>query len=284
MIFEKFLKAYKFFIILSFCFFVIGNQACVSAQENSGYNPPVMFEDLTPPMVRPDTKTGNIIEPKKSVRPDIVRPPVMQKPIIEPPLKKVDAPKESAIKGPKTMPALPAVSVDRQITFNGDEDNGPTIFERQQKSLKAKQNENPPSEVKEKEIEAFVPRPKDTKNPSIFDDSNQSALKKVIPFEKGQIALSSDTTNSLAAGVVKELDDEDKKEWRVQIKSFATPYGTGISSDKRVALSRALSLRSSLIAQGVSANKIDVLAEGLGSENGKSEDKIDLYLYAPPSK
>jgi outer membrane protein OmpA-like peptidoglycan-associated protein len=177
-------------------------------------------------------------------------------------------PSESAIHGPKTMPALPTQSVDGQVLYEGQEaaSSEPTILERHQQQ----------AEQKSEPVKPVVPRPKEGVAPASFDKAErQNALKKTIPFQPGQIGLKTEEADPIAAGVVKELDDDERKDWRVQIKSFATPSGTGLNSDRRVALSRALSLRSTLITQGVPAGSIDVLAEG------GQEDRIDIYLYGP---
>ena len=294
------------------------------AQADAGYSPPPMFEDMTPPMVRPEKPTGNLVEKKVSPPPVVEK--VQEKPVVVAPRVSVnpDAPKirpipippkkpaavpatpqasvpsapgfekpkyESAIKGPKTMPALPAEKVDTQVLYNGDEDKGAqqTIFERQQKiaaeerktatQAVAPVSANKASDKTVEPIDPVVPRPKDASAAVRFETETQQALKKIIHYEPGQIRLVEDLTNSIAAGVVQELDAEDKKDWRVHIKSYATPHGDGISSDKRIALSRALSLRSSLIEQGVAANRMDVLSEGIPADGTKGKDRIDLYLY-----
>jgi hypothetical protein len=283
-----------------------------------------MFDDMTPPMVRPEKPSGNLVEKKVSPPPVVEK--MQEKPVVVAPRVSVDpdAPKirqipippkkpaaapvvsqapapsmpasekpkyESAIKGPKTMPALPAEKVDTQVLYNGDEDKGAqlTIFERQQKMAAEEKKTatqavttvpaNISSGKAVEPIDPVVPRPKDSSSAVRFETETQQALKKVIHYEPGQIRLVEGVTNSIAAGVVKELDTEDKRDWRVHIKSYATPHGDGISSDKRIALSRALSLRSSLIEQGVPANRMDVLAEGIPADGTKGVDRIDLYLY-----
>lgn len=184
-------------------------------------------------------------------------------------------PHVSAIKGPKTMPALPTGEVAAEPLFKAEENPAePTMFERQQ--IKAQE------EVKKDtaEITPVVPRPKEGVEPLSFDPGEQGALKKSFPFQPGQIRLEEAQTDEIAAGVVKELDGDDKEDWRVQIRSYATPSGTGLASDRRIALNRALSLRTSLIAQGVPAGKIDVMAEGqVPAQGGSATDRIDLYLY-----
>lgn len=434
--FEKFLKRFS---LLSVSFLTLGSVPAL-AQSDAGYAPPPMFEDMTPPMVRPEGKDGYLVEPKKSentpavqsnapvpkppgvmprvsvdpnanpvqaaptpapapapvvaptapvvpVPPPVVeapKPPVMQKPIVEerpvpkpaprkvskpvekaavptpkpavvpapvPPQKPVvatpkqeepapaittqapavpatpkepvvmDKPQEaapqplppvaekpvekpveeqvppppepeqkaepakpvaptprdpsvSAIKGPKTMPAMPAGNVDQQVTFDAapDSKKEETILERQQ---------NEPKEEATLTPKPFVPAPKAGVAPAAFERGEQGALKKTIEYKPGQIGLPDNEVDPVAAGVVRELDKDDKKDWRVQIRSYATPNGAGLSSDRRTSLSRALSLRSSLIAQGVSASRIDVLSSGSDTDGKGPADRIDLYLYGP---
>jgi outer membrane protein OmpA-like peptidoglycan-associated protein len=201
-------------------------------------------------------------------------PPSAAAPAIEP--VKRD-PHVSAIKGPKTMPALPARNVEQQVTFEAAPETPETIMERHRKEAQAKRAGEPT-------LTPVVPAPNPNVQPAEFDRGGQDVLKKIIPFQPGQISLPSADADPIVAGVVKELDREEMKDWRVQIKAYATPHGTGLSSDRRIALSRALSLRSTMIAQGVPASKIDVLAEGLQSEGASPPDRIDLYLYGPKDK
>lgn len=184
-------------------------------------------------------------------------------------------PQESVIKGPKVMPSLPVQGVEGEVTYQPAPapTSEQTILERNQKAA---------DETKtEKEIIPIVPAPKENITPATFDRGGQDALKKSIVYQPGQIGLESADADPIAAGVSTELDREENKDWRVQIRSFATPHGTGASSDRRIALSRALSLRTELIKQGVSASRIDVLAEGLQTDASKPGDRIDLYLYGP---
>ncbi len=372
-----------------------------SLAQDSGYAPPPMFDDMTPPMVRPESNNGYIVEPKASPNTELppetpnakpvilprVSPapgaadsprattaPVQQKPVVAPPApvppkkmqpiidpkdtqvrkapagkpvekpavkapvvekpktvapvppqkpvaekaikKKIEAPsapakpetpvepvkkpaensrptttdertapikrdpKESAIKGPKTMPALPTEDIVKQNTFQAEkpaeERETQTIMERHKRQTEE-------AKKTEQKKEPVAVKPKADVPPASFQKGEQGAMKRTIPFAQGQIGLSSEEINPVAVAVTQELDREGQEEWRVQIKAYATPYGTGVSSDKRIALSRALSLRTALIEQGVPAARIDVLAEGQQSGAGDKADRIDLYLYGPES-
>lgn len=401
-------KSSKLFSLIALA--LLGSSSYALAQD-AGYTPPPMFEDMTPPMVRPESKDGYltpqlsspntplppaeaptqvrpIVAPRVSIDPNSpraaapapvpaqpsapvtttttvpvqpsiapaapIQPPKMMQPIIEqekprakppvakprapavtvpkveapkapapvPPLKpeiqaeqpKIEKPvvpvapasaedkkeaqtptsspkakeddrtvrvkrdpKESAIQGPKTMPALPTETIDSQPTFETKPvDQEKTILQRHQEEVK--------KETEKAEPIAPVAVPKPNVAPAAFDKGAQGALKKSIEFQQGQIGLSSAEIDPIAAAVNKELDAEGKKDWRVQIRAYATPYGTGVSSDRRIALSRALSLRTALIAQGVPAARIDVLAEGGAPEGGKPDDRIDVYMYGPATE
>ncbi len=184
---------------------------------------------------------------------------------------------KGSVTGPKTMPAIPTEGVDGQVLFESDDQTQEqTILERHQIQTEEKH--------KAETLVPIVPRPKENVTPATFESGEQNAMKRSIPFEPGQIRLPAEIADPIAAGVVQELDKNDRSDWRLQVRAFATPHGTGLSSDRRIALSRALSLRSTLITQGVAAERIDVLAEGVESTGGQSGDRIDLYLYGPKSE
>lgn len=190
----------------------------------------------------------------------------------------------SVVTGPKTMPAVPTEDVDNQVLFNGDDDApSQTILERHQSETRKKRQEE------KKRIEAAKPVPPPVKEDAApaaaktrtFEENGQDAIKRSLPMQPGQISLSPPLAQQIAADVMQELGTESKKGWRIQIRAYAAPHGAGLSSDKRIALSRALALRSTLITQGVAPDKIDVLADGL--ENS-GDERIDLYLYGPKAR
>lgn len=98
-----------------------------------------------------------------------------------PPIKVVSPrdPSQSAITGPKTMPALPATSVDQQFENNKASEDGETMLERRQKEVQDKSETLTP----------IVPAPNPNVTPAEFEKGKQGALKKIIPFTPGQMAL-----------------------------------------------------------------------------------------------
>lgn len=373
MIYGKFLNRFSLFALVAGCIVPAAAHA-----QNAGYTPPPMFEDMTPPMMRPDGQDGYIVTPKTSSAPDLAPaprpailapqvpvkqpivpvapaapaapapPPKMMAPIVEetsvprhkvpvkpateeartapvsspvpakkpqPPVKAVvaetpapvapapqaeaapvvqpqssqttvtetpkadEAPYVSAITGPKTMPSLPVQSVDGQVTFQAEQKTSePTILERlnQKDAAPSKTANAEPAKTLEP---ILPPSPKQGVAPASFDKGEQNVLKKSIVLQPGQIALVQEDSDPIVAGVIKELDGND--DWRVQVKAYATPFGNGLSSDRRIALGRALSLRTAMIEQGITPNRIDIMAEGMQTDDSKPGDRVDIYLYGP---
>ena len=68
--------------------------------------------------------------------------------------------------------------------------------------------------------------------------------------------------------------------WRMQIQAFASPQGKELISARRISLSRALALRSWLLAHGVEPQRLDLRALGLQSDRNPL-DRIDLVFFNP---
>ncbi|MEZ0225689.1 MAG: OmpA family protein [Alphaproteobacteria bacterium] len=75
--------------------------------------------------------------------------------------------------------------------------------------------------------------------------------------------------------VIRQL--KDMGEGRLQVRGFATGEDGGKPSARRIALSRALSVRSYLMDKGIKATRVDVRA--MGSETERSPlDRVDLIF------
>ncbi len=82
-------------------------------------------------------------------------------------------------------------------------------------------------------------------------------------------------TEALLATVAAHLDHDETL--RLQLKAYAGGGADAASHARRLSLSRALSVRSELIEQGVRSTRIDVRALGNKSEGGAS-DRVDIIL------
>ncbi len=69
-------------------------------------------------------------------------------------------------------------------------------------------------------------------------------------------------------------------ERRIQINAYAAGTQETVSAARRLALSRALNVRSYLIEQGVRSTRIDVRAIGLPEDTGPA-DRVDILLLTP---
>ena len=193
---------------------------------------------------------------------------------------------KGVVTGPKTMPAVPAQAVEAVDLAAPLQDeikaNEPTILERHQNEQAKAETPDVPSAAKA--ADAIAAAQAAGVAPAEFETGvAQNVLKKILPYAPGQTELGQTDLTAIGAGILKELDKRDN--WRIQIRSYATSQGEGVSSDKRIALSRAIALRHSLVKQGVRASRIDVRAEGQQpAATGLSPDRIDLYLYSPTEK
>jgi len=195
------------------------------------------------------------------------------------------APTSGVVRGPKTMPALPAAKVTQEILYDGDSASQETIFERHQKTLKARSDTTTQNGIKSSsKILKPVPKPikSNIKKAGFVPEPRPGVLKRTLPFTQGDILLPPASLAPLVQDVQSELSGKDA--WRIMIRSFASPVGEGLSSDKRIALSRAVSVRKALLDSGIDPGRIDIRAEG-AYQNPKDQpaDRIDLYLFDPQS-
>lgn len=69
----------------------------------------------------------------------------------------------------------------------------------------------------------------------------------------------------------------EESDGRLQLKAYAGGTGETLSSARRLSLSRALSVRSFLIEQGIRSTRIDVRALGRAEDSGPPE-RVDIVL------
>jgi hypothetical protein len=69
----------------------------------------------------------------------------------------------------------------------------------------------------------------------------------------------------------------EESDGRLQLKAYAGGTAETLSSARRLSLSRALSVRSFLIEQGIRSTRIDVRALGRAEDSGPPE-RVDIVL------
>ena len=91
-----------------------------------------------------------------------------------------------------------------------------------------------------------------------FSKINVGQALRII-FEQKEIKVPNDAKTELAK-LAKQIID--KKELRIQLMAFAAMDGMSVSKARRKSLSRALSVRSFLMKNGLRSTRIDVRALG----------------------
>lgn len=253
---------------------------CLAQTEPSapeGYVPPPLFgspSDVTPvfrksatdswgeknhrPIVKPRVSVSNENEPLE-YKPYI--PPVkpLKKPVKEQPLKKAPPP-PGIVKGAKTMPAVPAGGVQSDQTFTAAPDKPEdTLLERHRKKQTARQK-------RVENITAAPPPP---------EEDVQDLTKLSLPFSAGQTALDTKQALTISHNIARRLRQDPAL--RLQIESFAGAVDSGRSSDRQVALNRALAIRKVLLSENIAPHRIDVRAMGAKTDQTPLE-RVDLYL------
>lgn len=199
---------------------------------------------------------------------------------------------EGVVTGPVSMPSVPTQRVETEQLVHvapASGEDGITIMERHQRQMKGEQAEQKketvePAKKDSSKDTGAVEKTASKTPPADFEIGDaEDVMKKMLPFQPGQISLQETDVAAIGSGILEELEKRDL--WRIQIRSYATSHGEGMNSDKRIALSRAIALRKALVEQGVRPSRIDVRAEGDAPlPEGKSGDRIDIYLYKPTVK
>jgi outer membrane protein OmpA-like peptidoglycan-associated protein len=112
--------------------------------------------------------------------------------------------------------------------------------------------------------------------PSV-DQQGESAYISV-PFMPGDESATPEILGKIDAEVLPILAKNPN--WRIQIQAFSSPDNEVRSSARRMALSRALSVREYLIQKGIEAPRLDVRALGMETDRNPL-DRIDFVFFDP---
>jgi outer membrane protein OmpA-like peptidoglycan-associated protein len=97
-------------------------------------------------------------------------------------------------------------------------------------------------------------------------------------FDDGESAFGDAMAPPLAE-LLKDLKADDRR--RVQLLAYAASAGGNASKARRLSLSRALSVRAYLMAQGIASTRMDVRALGDQKNSGGPADRVDLKVLVP---
>ncbi len=230
-------------------------------------------DDFTPPAFEPKVEA-----PVDSGKPAIVSKPPSMPPAVLAPVRPVAQPAIAApISSPvETPPAAPPAVVAAPTPLPAP---APVIAERPA----------PAPVATPAPVPAATPAPVDQAtavNPAITDHQATGPVEEpsapVVPtmadltleFAGNSSDLSPDTQTKLN-NIVKQVSEMDSG--KLQVRGYATGEDGSKSSARRIALSRALSVRSYLMDKGVKPTRVDVRA--MGSESDRTPlDRVDLIF------
>lgn len=106
--------------------------------------------------------------------------------------------------------------------------------------------------------------------------SAKSSGPAMITFATGEVTLSDEAADTISSDVVAAMKQTPNS--RVQIVAYSTASDGKESSARRTSLSRALSVRSYLISQGIDATRMDVRAMGVPTAAADAADKVDMIV------
>lgn len=121
---------------------------------------------------------------------------------------------------------------------------------------------------------ATATAPSDTKVASIDRSASDPDGAIRIFFDAGSSDIPADALGQITA-IANALANDPAQ--RLQLKAYAAASADSASLARRLSLTRALTVRSALIEQGVRSTRIDVRALG-GKDAGDTPDRVDIFI------
>lgn len=208
-------------------------------------------------------------------------------------------------RGVPIMPAVPAPHVDSQPLASellkttsmpskamrdiSDYDTLPPVQSSSVNAIDLTESVTPqkPATAPEKIMQASLPQPEKMNSKPMVPRlppkaSNEEKDFVTLPFAPETADLTEEISRSLYRDVVPMM--MKNQHWRIQIQAFASAQGRGgISSARRMSLSRALSIRTFLLDQGIEPHRMDVRALGIKTDRTPL-DRVDLVFFDPSEK
>ena len=173
------------------------------------------------------------------------------------------------VKGPKTMPAVKKSNVDTETLFQPENSQPTGLIDRVQEQKKEQE--------KKDRIAIVAPPPSlEVEQDILLERLKDNTQKMLLPFSPAVSEVNSSQKFALQK-ILLEMDKNINS--KIQIKSFASPQGGEESSDRRIALSRALEIRYFFLSQGVDARRIKLRALG-GQTTVTPMDRVEIYLVS----
>ncbi len=178
---------------------------------------------------------------------------------------------EGVVKGPKTMPAAKKQSVEAEVTFDKVEEpatDGAILERIQQEEIKEDPQKQEEAQAKLENIKQKIPLP------SLVKQSDGSQKVTMLYTEK-QAEVKDTQINTLEQIVIPAMGKNEDS--RLIIEAYASSQDDSLNADRRLALSRALSIRDYIMSKNIASNRIDV--RSLGAEgNIQPLDRVELII------
>lgn len=129
-------------------------------------------------------------------------------------------------------------------------------------------------EARETTTAATTTAPSDTKVAAIDRSADGPDGSIRIFFDGGSSDIPTDALGQITA-IANALANDPAQ--RLQLKAYAAASDDSASLARRLSLTRALTVRSALIEQGVRSTRIDVRALG-GKDAGDTPDRVDIFI------
>ena len=129
-------------------------------------------------------------------------------------------------------------------------------------------------EARETTAAATANAPSETNVASVDRAAGGSEGSIHIFFDSGSSDIPADALGQITA-IANALASDPTQ--RLQLKAYAAASADSASLARRLSLTRALTVRSALIEQGVRSTRIDVRALG-GKDAGDRPDRVDIFI------
>ncbi len=183
--------------------------------------------------------------------------------------KKVSTPASAGVvKGPKTMPSNKKENVETEILFKSEKQSPSNLMDRLQETEEkaaAPQKNNEPAPINPSTGYTLP-------NLDVMADGSQ---KLNLIFQKSQATLAPEQINTLNILIIPAL--KKGKNTRLLLEAFASPQNKSLNGDRRLALTRAMAIRTHITEQGISPNRLDVRSLG-AQTNVQPMDRVEILL------
>ncbi len=217
---------------------------------------------VVPPAPKPIPQKEVVKKAEPTIKPVTVTNIEAPKPTPTPKAMPAKTSSAGVVKGPKVMPAVKKQGVDAEVLYAPSNNKQVGLIDRAQP--KAEENK-----VENEQIASI-----DFDNLPKFTPTQDGEQVISLMFEPASTTLDNKLKASLKQVVDQFIKNDGQK---IQLVSYASAVSGELSSDRRIALSRALAIRGYLTERGIESRYIEVRALGL-VESDQPKDRAELTI------